>query len=272
MDNKITPDPYQFLEQCPCGSLALDPSGTIFWVSATLLKLLDAAAEDLVGQPLERLPLKRPIDPTQEAGAVQNLCQPQAWLQWTLGETGDATTLLFFTDITEALELAQENERLSREVQALTITDALTGLANPRAIGHALGSQVTRTRRYHNPLSVVMIALEHQPPLPGPLPDDLVLATSRFLRNRLRWADVVGRWDHDLFIILLPETGEADSSTLMRSIEEGFLHLNLCDGEGNRGYRLRFGITMWRKGDDPRRLLLRAQGNLLRDEPRQQSA
>ena len=66
---------------------------------------------------------------------------------------GSTQIFKFFEEVTEQVKLKQENSALQQQVEELTITDELTGLANPRALNRALSSQVTRSRRYNNPLS-----------------------------------------------------------------------------------------------------------------------
>ena len=71
------------------------------------------------------------------------------------------------------------------------ITDALTGMANRKATIQALAAQVTRSRRYGNLLSLGAMRLTH-PDLPDiGLPDASILALAHYLRERLRWADIV---------------------------------------------------------------------------------
>jgi len=268
MDAKTHLHQLSLLEHCPCGALILDDAGTIRWVNPRLEKMLDMQTGQLIDQAANALPFAAHPDFGQSDGIVQTTHAEARWLQWSRSRPedsdGDRASLIFFQDITETLRLSQENKRLRELVDELTITDELTGLANARALGQALSAQVTRTRRYHNPLSIIIVQLSCGSSADEPPPDEVILSTSHYLRNRLRWADIIGRWDHNKFLIILPETGEEDGTRLLQEIEEGFYQTALPEACADTAYQLQFGFANWEKGDDPKRLLNRAQQALLK--------
>ena len=58
----------------------------------------------------------------------------------------------------------ERGDRLQRdrsELQAIAWTDALTGIANRRYLDHALGGAVSHQRAAGQPLSVLMIDIDH---------------------------------------------------------------------------------------------------------------
>ena len=121
------------------------------------------------------------------------------------------------------MKLKQEVNALHQQVEDLTITDELTGLANPRALNSALNSQVTRSRRYNNPLCLAVMELVDETDPEASLSDDAILATSRHLRDRLRWVDTIARWDHNHFVVILPETNAEHGSDLIGQDQRGIL-------------------------------------------------
>ncbi len=161
------------------------------------------------------------------------------------------------TDSSELELLREENRRLKQQVEELSITDELTGLTNRRALKRALETQVTRSRRYHNPLSVMLIevALEDSTEEPG---DEIILAVSRFLGESLRWVDMIARWDKQQFILVLPETAIDDGQRLLQKIRQGFGQSELFTQFSDSSTLLYVGLAEWQKGDDVRLLLQRA--------------
>ena len=177
--------------------------------------------------------------------------------RWVIREThraADGSCLYVALDVTAQEQLAEENARLHQQVEDLKLTDDLTGLPNKRAISQALDLHVSRSRRYQNPLSVVLVhidlnALSGIQPLSS---DPVVLAVSRFLRDRLRWVDQIARWEDNLFLLVLPETTEADARGLLDKIAGEQDSMLLPESYAEMRPKLAFGLACWKKGDDIR--------------------
>ncbi len=161
------------------------------------------------------------------------------------------------TDSNELELLREENRRLKRQVEELSITDELTGMSNRRALQRALETQVTRSRRYHNPLSIVLVEVALGDPSVEP-GDEVILAVSRFLSERLRWVDMIARWEGRQFVLVLPETGIEDGQRLLHKIRQGFGESALSTQFSDSHILLYVGLAEWQKGDDARLLLQRA--------------
>jgi PleD family two-component response regulator len=89
------------------------------------------------------------------------------------------------------------------------------------------------------------------------LPDTSILVMTQYLRERLRWADVIGRYEDQLFLLVMPETAIEDAENLLQQI------VNECRGGAlqelgdNPVPELKFGVSAWSKGDDAQRLIKR---------------
>ena len=130
-------------------------------------------------------------------------------------------------------------------------------MANRRATVQALEAQVTRTRRYGNPLSLGAMRLSH-PDMPDTtLPDASILTMAHYLRERLRWADIIGRYEDQLFLVLMPETNQEDATRILEQILQECVDGALSELGNNPLPQLAFGVAMWEKGDDPQRLIQR---------------
>jgi diguanylate cyclase (GGDEF)-like protein len=90
-------------------------------------------------------------------------------------------------------------------------TDALTGLANRRAIHDTLRRMVAQANRSDQPLAAVAVDLDHFKQINDRFGhdkgDDVLAATSQALTGTLRVSDFVGRQGGEEFIVLLPDTG-----------------------------------------------------------------
>ncbi|HET9199453.1 MAG TPA: GGDEF domain-containing protein [Dehalococcoidia bacterium] len=110
-------------------------------------------------------------------------------------------------------ELNVANERLIRSearLQELAVTDPLTGVYNRRQFYENLSTEYRRSRRYHRPLALLLIDVDHFKAVNdrhGHTVGDEVLKTlAQAMKRELRSIDVLARFGGEEFIVLLPET------------------------------------------------------------------
>jgi diguanylate cyclase (GGDEF)-like protein/PAS domain S-box-containing protein len=94
------------------------------------------------------------------------------------------------------------------ELARLARTDALTGLANRRALEELLAREVATSRRTGRPFTVAMIDLDHfkayNDAFGHPAGDRLLRSCASAWTGRLRETDVLARWGGEEFCLLLP--------------------------------------------------------------------
>lgn len=251
------------LEDAPLGLLLLDAQDHVSWANHAMAEMLGMRAANLAGKRLAQLPdsLQRLLG--TEPRLFHDLAR-QRWIRRELRRNEAGERLYLFADVTEQEILAEDNARLRQQVEDLKLTDELTGMANKRAISQALDLHVSRSRRYQNPLSVVLVHVDLHS-LAGVKPfstDPVVLTVSRFLRDRLRWVDQIARWEENLFLLVLPETTEADARGLIDKIGSEQDSMVLPESYGELRPQLAFGLACWHKGDDVRTLLRKAVNSL----------
>jgi diguanylate cyclase (GGDEF)-like protein/PAS domain S-box-containing protein len=253
------------LQKLPVALLVLDKDDHIAWCSDAVTELLGMTATELLGKTRAQL-----AQAAQDVLATEpKLFQVPATRRWVSREMQrgeDGQRLFVAIDVTVQEQLSEQNARLRQQVEDLKLTDELTGMPNKRAISQALDLHISRSRRYQNPLSVVLVHIDLQSP-DGVQPlsnDPAVLAVSRYLRDRLRWVDQIARWDDRVFLLVLPETTQADAGGLLEKIAAEQDAMLLPDSCGDIRPRLTFGLACWKKGDDMRTLMRHAL-NALRE-------
>lgn len=124
--------------------------------------------------------------------------------------------------------IAIENARLYEELEQLAVTDGLTQLYVRRHFMEELAKELRRARRYHRPLAVVMMDIDHFKRINDtyghPVGDEVLRELGRRLRQSARQDDVLGRYGGEEFIAALVETnkerGLQAAERLRRSVEE----------------------------------------------------
>jgi two-component system, cell cycle response regulator len=113
--------------------------------------------------------------------------------------------------------LALRNATLLAKVQEAAATDALTGIANRRAFEEALDREIARSIRTGEPLSLVMLDLDHFKQLNdshGHQMGDHVLAqVASALRSQCRDMDVAARYGGEEFTVILPNCSADEVAT-----------------------------------------------------------
>jgi diguanylate cyclase (GGDEF)-like protein len=254
-------------EACPTGMLAIDDEVCIRWVNPALESMLNLDGNELIGKDKKALPegLHALFDETDILHlSVDGV--DERWLQREVREVVDGADhplrIHFYQDISSQVMAERENNQLRQQVSDLTITDPLTGMANRKATLQALAAQVTRSRRYGNLLTLAAMRLTH-PELPDvPLPDPSILTLAQYLRERLRWADIIGRYENQLFLLVMPETSREDAVKLLQQIIEECREGALSELGDNPRPELSIGVAAWKKGDDPQLLIQRTLDDL----------
>ncbi|MEN8178518.1 MAG: diguanylate cyclase [Pseudomonadota bacterium] len=249
-------------EVCPTGMLAMDQDTCIRWLNPALEQMLNLSGDELIGKDKSMLP--RELHALFDDTDVLHLSlsdDDERWLQRdvrTIKNGNDNPLHLhFYQDISNQIISQQEGDLLRQRVDELTITDDLTGLANHRAVIQALAVQVTRSRRYGNPLTLGAAHIRLPDTSASKLPDDMVLTFSHYLRERLRWADTIGRYEDDTFLLVMPETSLEDALNLLHQIELECKEGALKGLEPALYPDIKVSASAWDKGDDPQRLIHR---------------
>jgi diguanylate cyclase (GGDEF)-like protein len=122
---------------------------------------------------------------------------------------------------TVAALVASLKQRLVLESER-ALTDVLTGLKNRRGFQEAAWAEIERSRRNEQPFTLALVDLDNFKQVNDTLGheagDEVLVAVSDLLRERLRVVDVVCRVGGDEFALLLPETAASEAATAFRDL------------------------------------------------------
>jgi diguanylate cyclase (GGDEF)-like protein len=134
--------------------------------------------------------------------------------------------LMALTAISDFAAIAIENARNFRRVQELTITDEHTGCFNARHLRAQLEHEVRRSQRFHHPLSLVFLDLDHFKAVNDThghlIGSALLKEVGELLVASTRQLDMVFRYGGDEFALMLVETHPDGAVTIARRIRDAF--------------------------------------------------
>lgn len=260
------------LENMPFGVLIFDGDKKIVYINTTLRKYLGLTANGaLSGNPVAVLPSTfaagvtggQRIIELPGAGAGQRPRMLQCWSE-PLPSAKGRLTACYTVDMSEFHHAALERDRLAEELSRLTTRDAITGLPNRQALLQALEPLVSRSRRYSNPLSIIRLCVGNIQNLDqqhgAGSADAALVALSHLLRDQTRWADLIGRFGDDEFLLVLPETTEENAHVLAEKLLARVNELLVTNDHGKTFTIIpELGVAAWKKGDDSSLLLSTAK-------------
>jgi hypothetical protein len=255
-----TLDFQELLRQLPMGVLACDDQERLVWMNPWLERMLGISASEVLGRTWEQLPLvpASPAGPrrrfrltgARSSGPQMVDCSTRSVL---VGDT--LMQVSCFTPV----QMTSPPPSTGKPVLRLLPGNRSardSGMLEESAIESVLQAEVSRSRRYHNPLSVVLVLV-----ISGSLRE-----VGKLLRDQVRWADLIGRRESGELLLMLPETDAIAAAQLVRKLQ-AVLASDVVNGGEPDGPSLQFGVAEWRRGDNTSLLLERARGDLLGRHP-----
>jgi len=127
-------------------------------------------------------------------------------------------------EVLRDISALQSLETAHRQLLQMSRKDQLTGLYNRAAIGELLKAEIERSRRYQQPMSVVMVDIDHFKRINdryGHDAGDKVLSkVAAVLGHNLRKPDVVGRWGGEEFLLLAPGSDASAAEKLSERLRQ----------------------------------------------------
>lgn len=156
--------------------------------------------------------------------------------------------------------LALQRLATHRRLEALALTDPLTGVPNRRAFDERLPLELSSARRSDAPLAVAMLDLNDFKALNDreghEAGDDVLRATAAAWAAELRDTDTLARLGGDEFAVLLPDCGATEAAAVAHRLRRAVPH-----GPGSG-----VGIVVWNRHESAAALLARADRALYEDK------
>ena len=244
------------LHLMPVGIFLVNSDNRIVWVNKTLCEQTGLEARQLIGHSRSELPGTN-IFPISERIARQHINRP-----------GNETLFNFnyiskqlqteFKDIAEIGCLVKFSNFSDNRIHfGFEQLEEKTGLYTRHGILKKLSIHVSRSRRYFNPLSIIMLRVAPDSETNN---ESINQAIAMILRDKLRWVDDVGHWNMSDFLLILPETGEEAANKLARKIKFQISRFKLP--ENHKKIPTLIATSSWHKGEDETNLLKRVTEQL----------
>ena len=133
----------------------------------------------------------------------------------------------------------------ARRLRDLANQDALTGLANRRAIEERLAAEWDRATRYERPLALLIGDLDDLKAVNDrhghAVGDALLQQVATVMRVNLRVGDLAGRLGGDEFVVICPETDHEAAALVANKLNEALGEATIDTTEGKLGLRMSIG-------------------------------
>ncbi|MRR51961.1 MAG: diguanylate cyclase [Rhodocyclaceae bacterium] len=121
-------------------------------------------------------------------------------------------------------KLMEQVAAQSQELERLAKTDGLTGLSNRRQLDETLEREFARAKRYHDPLTVAMLDIDHFKRINDTVShhagDEVLKIVAEVLRANSRTVDLVARYGGEEFVMAFPNTTAAAAATVCERIRQ----------------------------------------------------
>lgn len=261
----------RLVDDMPIGLVVEDETGHIVWANRTFVEFFSETCPPFKGRRVHELPLTR----VPGVGANPDYCQIKyprkggpEWLlcsgQRLSPANGRQLVARFYLDASEHRRVQRLSGLLWPWQQGEGGVDQVTGALDRSAITQTLQSEVSRSRRYHNPLAVVRLRVAVSGTDPqGHDVEHIMAVTARLLREQMRWVDRIGRWSEREFLLVLPESNALAASSLVGKIQRCMVSQGGAGPDSDRlSVTVQHGLAEWQRGDDLLRLLERAEAGL----------
>lgn len=134
-------------------------------------------------------------------------------------------SLLRIKALNDALEQkVEELEKAKATLRKLAVTDGLTGLFNYRAFKRQLHLEISRSRRFGLPVSLLMMDIDHfkvyNDRFGHPNGDRVLKLFARLLYENVRDVDCLSRYGGEEFVLILPGTDKKSARIVAEKLRK----------------------------------------------------
>ena len=124
----------------------------------------------------------------------------------------------------ELIHEVEHRQEVEEKLKILVTTDELTNTYNRRAFNNHMYKNMSRAKRYNEPLSVLMLDIDYFKNVNdshGHDVGDLVLKSLAYaVKGSIRQEDIFARWGGEEFTVLLPQTGKDTALQLAERLRQ----------------------------------------------------
>jgi diguanylate cyclase (GGDEF)-like protein len=136
---------------------------------------------------------------------------------------------------THLMAVVRSRLERSKTLRSFMVRDSLTNLLNHTAFRNVLAQEVSRCRRQNAPLALAMLDIDHFKTINDTYGhaagDSALKGLSRLLQQRLRKADIIGRYGGDEFVALLIDCVADQALKIMDEIRVHFSEIEFFPNE-----------------------------------------
>ena len=227
---------HQVIDTVPDGIIAADRHGAITLVNAAAVRTFGYSQAEAVGLPMNAL------FPDSEAkggcrSMVDALSAGSEWSGEVFARRKDGTSFpahvsLSFSGrrgtpqrtVVIRAQYLTDKQRLLDQLKHLSLTDDLTGVYNARYFWARLRYEFLRARRYKQPLSCLMLDLDHFKSVNDEhghrAGDDVLRAVAGAIAKGIREVDILARYGGEEFVVILPNTKRSGAEQCAESVRK----------------------------------------------------
>jgi hypothetical protein len=228
------------LGELAIGVVLIDREARVTWLNSYAAMLLGTDVHELLGRKIASL---RVPYSTPNAEDTSQVCVKGTLIgitQRCSHPAGDGAMVMM---LDRGHALVGSLNALSRGIPG-TMSDS--GILPRSATVQRLEAEISRSRRYSNPLSCITITAADL--------RQLTMSTAALMINgQLRWVDLLGQWSDEVLLLVLPETAAAAARKLATK-----LSLTFAGASHDELGAFAIGWASWRRGDGPKELVERA--------------
>ncbi len=258
---------FKLLENSPSFVVILDADQKICWLNQSFCDFLGLEREKLIGlsdDDVKEHCLKQILSGTDRIEIFAGILDKWIELQDVMTLSGEPfdmgnqeLRILYYVDASQKIQIEKQLLQLESTLTHKMSHDSVTGMLNHHSMFQTLNSEVSRSRRYNNPLSLVLMDINYQSDSDAQEKiEQMRLMISQLLKDQMRWADIVGHLEDFDFVLLLPETVYESAETLIQKLNTSLKNIAMDVKD------IRYGLSQWRKGDDVTMFVERAVSEL----------
>lgn len=141
-----------------------------------------------------------------------------------LGADDYITKPFSFSELLARIRVGSRVVQYQQHLEYQTQVDSLTGLFNRRALEKKMQEEFERSKRYHNPLSVLILDIDNFKLINDTYGhhggDAALVKIAETFREKTRQSDFASRYGGEEFVLILPETDQESAVQVAKKIHD----------------------------------------------------